>query len=133
MNNPYELIKSFYKNWDKVKDKDKSRNFFMVNRICSIKFPLQANAFNNIKIQPEKAVDFWKVMLTAQSKVSPQWIWTKTEKKEIEKKKKETYDENIINFIKEKYLLSNREIQEMIEFTPKEFKSFYKEIESVIG
>jgi hypothetical protein len=133
MNNPYELIKSFYKDWDKIKDRDKSRNFFMVNRICSIKFPLQSNAFNHIKIQPEKAVDFLKVLVTSQHRTSPQWVWTKTEKKEIEKKKKETYDDNIIQFIKEKYLISNREIQEMIEFSPKDFKSFYKEIESMFG
>ena len=44
MNNPFDLIKAFYsKDWNKIKDRDKARNFFMVNRICAIKFPLQTN------------------------------------------------------------------------------------------
>jgi predicted HTH transcriptional regulator len=43
---------------------------------------------------------------------TPSWIWTKTIKKEKEKSQ-DNYKEEILNFIKEKYQISNREIQEM--------------------
>lgn len=131
MNNPYEIIKAFNtKEWDGIKDKDKAKNLFMINRIMSINFPLQANSFNHIKIQPEKVVDFWKVFISHYYKKTPQWVWTKTQKGGKESTSPE-YKEEIIDFIKEKYQISNREIKEMNEFFPKKFHSFYKEIEKI--
>ena len=50
----FDIIKSFtsQKAWENVSKADKQRNLFMINRIMSIQFPLQANAFNNTKIDP---------------------------------------------------------------------------------
>lgn len=132
MNNPFDLIKAFYsKDWNKIKDRDKARNFFMVNRICAIKFPLQTNAFNNIKIQPERAVDFLKILMLKTSSTYPQWTWTKTKKKEKEKPETK-YDQEVIDFIKEKYQISNREINDLQDFFPSQFKKYYKEIETLL-
>jgi hypothetical protein len=132
MNNPYEIIKAFNtKEWNGIKDKDKAKNLFMINRIMSINFPLQANSFNHIKIQPEKVVDFWKVFMSHYYKKTPQWIWTKTQKGEKESSSYE-YKEEVIDFIKEKYQISSREIKEMKNFFPKNFHSFYKEIEKIL-
>ena len=36
--------------WEKLKGYDKSKNSFMTNRFMSIKFPIQANMFNALKI-----------------------------------------------------------------------------------
>lgn len=133
MNNPFDIIKAFHsKGWDKISDRDKARNLFMINRICSIAYPLQANSFNHIKIKPEKVVDFWKILVTHHHKTTPSWIWTKTIKKEKEKEKKE-YKEEVINFIKDKYQISNREIEELKHFFPSKFNTFYKEIETLIS
>lgn len=133
MNNPFDIIKAFYsKEWNKISDRDKSRNLFMINRICSISYPLQANSFNNIKIQGDKVVDFWKIFIKHHSKTVPSWIWTKTSKKAKEREKKE-YKEEVITFIKDKYNISNREIEELKNFFPSKFNNFYKEIESLIS
>ena len=133
MDNPFEIIKSFHtKSWEKISDRDKARNLFMINRTCSIAYPLQANSFNNIKIQPEKVVDFWKVFVTHKHRSTPSWIWTKTIKKEKEKSQ-DNYKDEIIDFIKEKYQISNREIQEMKDFFPSKFKQFYKDIETLLS
>ena len=133
MNNPFDIIKAFHTSeWKKISDRDKSRNFFMINRILSIAYPLQTNSFNDIKIRPEKAVDFLKIFTTTHNKRTPQWIWTKTIKKEKEREKKE-YNEDVINFIKEKYQISNREIKELKNFFPSKFNAFYKEIETLIS
>lgn len=132
MNNPFEIIKNFFSpGWDKINSRDKARNFFMINRTCSIQFPLQANMFNNIKIQPEGVVDWWKVFLSHKYRTQPSWVWTKTIKKEG--KKKTEHKEEIINFIKEKYEISEREIQELQDFFPQKFQSFYKDIEKLLS
>jgi hypothetical protein len=133
MNNPFDIIKSFHsKNWDKISDRDKARNLFMINRTCSIAYPLQANSFNNIKINPEKVVDFWKIFVTHKHKNTPSWIWTKTLKKEKAKEKKE-YKEEILIFIKEKYEISNREIEDLKRFFPEKFNNFYKDVETLLS
>ena len=133
MNNPFDIIKSFHtKDWNKVSERDKARNLFMINRICSIAYPLQANSFNHIKINPENVVNFWKILVTHQHKKTPSWIFTKTLKGEKIKEKKE-YKEEVISFIKEKYQISNREIRELQEFYPSKFNTFYKEIETLIS
>jgi hypothetical protein len=133
MNNPFDILKAFHtKDWEKINDRDKSRNLFMINRICSIAYPAQANSFNHIKIQPEKVVDFWKIFITHHNKKTPQWVWTKTTKNEKEKEDNK-YKEEILDFIKNKYEISDREIKEMINFFPQKFKILYKEIESLLS
>jgi len=133
MNNPFDIIKAFHTSgWQKISDRDKAKNLFMVNRICSIAYPLQANSFNHIKINPENVVNFWKILVTHHNKKTPSWIWTKTVKSERVKDKKE-YKEEIIEFIKDKYQISNREIQELQNFFPSKFNSFYKEIETLMS
>jgi hypothetical protein len=133
MNNPFDILKAFHtKDWEKINDRDKSRNLFMINRICSIAYPAQANSFNHIKIQPEKVVDFWKIFITHHNKKTPQWVWTKTIKNEKEKEDNK-YKEEILDFIKNKYEISDRGIKEMMDFFPQKFKIFYKEIESLLS
>lgn len=133
MANPFNIINSFFNNkWEEISDSDKSRNFFMINRICSIQFPIQANYFNNIKISPSSAIDFWKVLLSNKYKSCPKWTWTKTNKKQKEVKSM-TYKPEVLDFIKERYQISNREIEELGDFFPEKFKKFYQEIEDLLS
>ena len=129
---PYDLLKSFFnkKDWDNITKIEKGKNFFIINRIMSIGYPLQANAFNNTKIDPVPVIDFWKETLNKKYKATPGWFFTSTEKKS----KKEVYlpKEDVINFIKNRYEISNREIMELSKYFTKEFKEFCKSIETQI-
>jgi hypothetical protein len=133
MKNPFEVIKFFFNSkWEDVSTYEKSRNFFMINRICSIQFPVQSNYFNNIKISPSSVVDYWKVLLSNKYNSPPKWTWTKTRKKEKENKEKQ-YNTEILDFIKERYQMSNREVSELKDFFPVRFKEFYSEIEELLS
>lgn len=129
----FDILKAFFseKDWGEVTKHDKSRNFFMINRIMSISFPLQANAFNNTKIDPVPVIDFWKSTLNQKYKATPGWFFTSTKKKE----KKEVFipSEEVSSFIKSKYEISDREIKELCQYYPKEFKSFCKSIEDLLS
>ena len=48
--------------WDKLKGYDKSKNSFMTNRFMSIKFPVQANMFNALKIDPVGQAEAWRMV-----------------------------------------------------------------------
>lgn len=132
----FDFIKILFTNtkeYGKLKNNQKNKHFFLFNRFCSISYPIQANAFNNIKISAVEVIDYWQLSLRKKyNGTIPSWIWTKTIKKE-KVKEENKYKEEILDFIKDKYQLSNREINELIEFFPLKFKQFYKDIESLMS
>jgi hypothetical protein len=66
----------------------------MINRIMSINFPVQANQFNHLKINPSSSVDWWHGTLINLYTKPPYWIYTKTKKKESQKtENKKDYSE----------------------------------------
>jgi hypothetical protein len=129
----FDILKAFFnkKDWSDVSKHDKARNMFMINRIMSMSFPLQANALNNTKIDPVSVVDYWKETLNTKYKATPGWFFTPSKKKE--KSKDFVPDEDVAEFIKEKYEISNREIKELCKYFPKEFKEFSKSIKDLLG
>ena len=131
----FDLIKKMFsdKNWDDVGKNDKAKNFFMVNRIMSINFPLQANHFNHIKINPSSSVDWWHGTLINLYTKPPYWIYTKTKKKESQEvKSKKDYSE-VENFIREKYEISKREISDLKKFYPEKYEEWVKGVSDQIG
>ena len=78
----FDYIKVLFgkdENWDKVSNYDKSRNSFMCNRFFSIKFPIQANLFNTLKIDPIGQAESWRMVASKFNKV-PGFIYTKVKK-----------------------------------------------------
>ena len=63
--------------WNKLKGYDKSKNSFMTNRFMSTKFPIQANMFNALKIDPVGQAEAWRMVASKFSRV-PGFIYTKT-------------------------------------------------------
>lgn len=65
--------------YSKLRETDKSKNFFMINRRFSINFPTVAHQFNHIKTPGNKVVDCWQ-RVASQYKRTPGWMYTKTKK-----------------------------------------------------
>jgi hypothetical protein len=129
----FDILKAFFnkKSWEDVSNHDKARNFFMINRMMSIAFPLQSNAFNSTKIDPVSVVNYWKETLNTKYKAPPGWFYTHTRKKE--KSTAFSPEEEVSEFIRFRYEISNREIQDLGKYFPKEFKEFSKSIKDLLG
>ena len=69
-----------------------SQNIFMVNRKIAMMYPLQANVFNNSKVNPLDVMKFWSLYLYT-TKGVPKWIYTSTKRDQTPKKKDFTNDE----------------------------------------
>lgn len=129
-----KLIFSNNKKWDEIGRRDKDRNFFMINRIMSIQFPVQANQFNKIRIVPHNVIDWWHRALKDKYTRIPNWIYTKTIKGERIKESAELdkeYNEAEF-FIRNKFDLSKRELKELKEFYPKKYIKWIEEIDKQI-
>jgi hypothetical protein len=133
----FDVIKTIFKkkkDWEEVGKNDKVRNFFMIQRIMSIQFPIQANQFNHVKINPRPVVDWWHGTMSNHFSKTPPWIFTKTKKKEGKEEKKIDFSdfEETEKFIMKKFEVSKRELRELKQYYPEKYFSWVKELDSQI-
>jgi hypothetical protein len=133
----FDIIKTIFKSdkdWKNVGRNDKVKNFFMINRIMSIQFPVQANQFNHIKVSQKPVIDWWHNTLSTYYSKQPPWIFTSTKKKpKISDPKIPEAFENAEQLIIEKYEISKREIIDLKKFYPEEYQVWVKSINDQIG
>jgi len=134
----FDIVKNIFspnkKNWDAVGQIDKSRNFFMINRIMAIQFPLQANQFNKLKVAPVPVVDWWRSTLSHRFTKSPNWVFTKTKKKQEDKKTEKIFDfSETEDFIREKYRISKKDLIQIKEFYPDKYSAWVSDISEQMG
>jgi hypothetical protein len=134
----FDIIKNIFstnnKTWNQVGRIDKSRNFFMINRIMAIQFPVQANQFNRMRIIPGPVVDWWRNTLSGRYSKPPNWIYTKTKKTSTEDKIKETKNfDQVEIFIREKYSVSKRELSDIKSFYPDRYNKWISDVADQLG
>ena len=120
----FDFVKLIFTKADQyksVKNHNKKRHQFMLNRFFAIKFPANANALNLNGINPVAVVDGW-AMVASRFKAVPGWIYTKTKKASPSAKSKSEYipSEEAIKFFIEKNEIGNREFKELEKFAKSE-------------
>ena len=106
--------------WEKLKGYDKSKNSFMVNRFMSIKFPIQANMFNALKIDPVGQAEAWRMVASKFNRV-PGFIYTKT--KASKKIKTWLPDPKALEFYLKINEIGERDFKEAMKHHPSEVKN----------
>jgi hypothetical protein len=134
----FDIVKSIFsvdqKLWNSIGKNDKARNFFMVNRIMSIQFPVQANQFNKIKISPVPVIDWWHDTLSHRFKKPPsEWIYAKTKKTSAEAKDSPKDLSQIEDFIRTKYEVSKRDLLDIKKFYPQKYYEWAEDLAKQIG
>lgn len=100
-NSLFDFIKVLFENpksYKKISNYDKAKFFFMTNRFMSIMYPMQANAFNNIKITQSVVLDYWQKNMTNIYNKVPKWIFVKGSKKQQTEKTKKLPSEEAIEY-----------------------------------
>lgn len=103
---PYDIIQMMFTNADgfnKLTDIILDKNFFIINRACAIKYPLQAALFNKLQINTAGVIKSWRNFLTNKEGYGrvPYFVYTKGAKKSTEAKVKKT--DNIDKETKKEY------------------------------
>jgi hypothetical protein len=133
----FDIVKNIFstndKNWKSVGRIDKSRNFFMVNRIMSIQFPIQANQFNKLKVTPAPVVDWWRDTLSHRFSKPPVWIYTKTKKVEKQEETQIKESPEVEAFIRDKYKVTRRDLLQIKEFYPDRYQAWLSDIAEQTG
>lgn len=134
----FDIVKTIFKSdkdWDKVSRNDKTKNFFMLNRIMSIQFPMQAHQFNHTKISPRPVADWWHNTLSRHYTKMPSWIFAKTKKSQQKKISTASVeaDPEVEKFIREKFSVSNRELADLKKFFPEKYQEWTNSIADQIN
>lgn len=133
----FDIVKNIFsqKNevWKTVSKNDKTRNFFMINRIMSIQFPIQAHQFNKLKVSPSYVVDWWRNTLNSRFSKVPTWIYTKTKKGEKQKKNSAEINPQTEDFIRVKFQLSKRDLSYLKSFYPDRYVKWMEDLTEQLG
>ena len=115
----------------KVKNSDKAKNMFMINRFMAIKHPTTAQSLNKNGINPWAVVDLWQLVAKRNNRV-PGWIWTKTKKAEAAKKTW-TPDKDLANFWMKANNLTQKDLDAAIKYNPEELKKILNNLKKRIS
>lgn len=124
-----KLIFTKSSQYKQVKNHNKKRHQFMMNRFFAIKFPANANALNLNGINPIAVVDGW-AMVASRFNAVPGWIYTKTKKSTQAAKSKNEYipSDEAIKFFIEKNEIGLREFKELERFSKEDL---YNQLQSI--
>jgi len=133
----FDIVKKIFiqsqSEWDKVSKNDKNRNFFMLNRIMGIQFPVQANQFNKLKVNPHPVIDWWHDSLSHRYSKTPPWIFTKTNKKESSKGSSSMKEEETERFLMQSLSISSRDLDLLKKFYPERYSKWIDDVKDQIG
>lgn len=107
--------------WDKVNSYDKKKNHFMLQRFMAIKYPMQSNLMNILKINPVGVSSAWRLIGKKFNRV-PGFIYTKVNRKKKEKKNNWTPDEAAVDYFMKINEIGRREFDLALKFKFEETK-----------
>jgi len=117
--------------YKKIKQLNKKRHHFMINRFFAIKYPANAELFNINGINGANVVESWS-MVASRFKSVPGWIYTKTKRSVKNEKDKYIPSDIAVKLFMEKNEIGSREFQELKTFAKDELFSDLQKIEKQI-
>jgi hypothetical protein len=120
------------KEWKELKDTDKARNFFMLNRFMAIQFPIQVNYLSHYKIDPVAVSDYWHRTMSSKFSSTPKWVYAKTVKKKDQEKKLDLPSSEMIKWYCEKNEITRSEFDLNVKFFGESFIDEIKKLEKIL-
>jgi hypothetical protein len=131
----FDFVKIMFTRKDdykKIKQVNKKRHHFMINRFFAIKYPTNAQAFNVNGIEGASVVDCWS-LVASRFKSVPGWIYTKTKRSKKNEKDKYIPDPTTVQIYMERNEIGNREFEEMKKFAKESLYDDLMKIEKQIN
>lgn len=122
-----KVIFTDHKKYKELKNSDKARHHFMVQRFFAIKYPTTAQQLNRNGINGWAVMDLWSIVAQRFGNRVPGWIYTKT-KKAPSAEKKWKPDADLAKFWMKRTGMSQRDLDDAIKFSPEETKTMFSNL-----
>lgn len=107
------------------------QNIFMINRRLAIQYPLQAQVFNNSKVNPIDVLKFWSDFLYT-GRRPPGWIYTAgAAKSQAKKNEKSKITSAMIKDYSLKHNISQKDVLTLVRFFSEELLAEITEYEEL--
>jgi hypothetical protein len=129
----FDFVRVMFTNpneYNKIKNAEKGKHFFMVSRFMSIKYPSTAQQLNRNGINGSAVVDLWQMVSSKFQRV-PGWIYTKTKRTSASDKVWKPNPE-VAKLWMERNNIGERELREAIKYNPDEMKRSFSALEKQI-
>jgi hypothetical protein len=135
----FDVIKLIFtdkEGFDKLSNITLKKNYFMCNRIFSIKYPLQGVLFSTMNINESEVLRLWRDFFISNKLFGkvPFWVYTKGSKKSADNTKK---DKKVSNqLIKDyciHYNIDNKDVMDALEFFGDDMEKELKQFEKLIS
>ena len=137
---PFDIINMIFTNYEefnKLSDLILEKNFFIINRIFSIKYPLQGNIFNTKYINTAKVIRAWALFITSKEGYgkTPYFIYTKGSKKtnESNNKLQNNLDKTLIKEYCKRYHITLKDFNNLKSLYNDELITDVKRYEKLIS
>ena len=129
----FDTLNALFTNKEYINDLTKEtikQNIFMINRRIAIKFPLQAQVFNNSKTNAVDVLKFWSDFLYTGQR-PPGWIYTAgAVKSQAKKDTKKEISNSLIKQYCNYYHCSVKDVESALKFYPEEMIAEIKDFET---
>lgn len=135
----FDVIKLIFtdkEGFDKFSNITLKKNYFMCNRIFSIKYPLQAVLFSTMNINEAEVIRMWRDFFISNKifgKV-PYWVYTKGSKKSVDNvKKNKKISNQLIKDYCIHYNIDTKDVIDALEFFEDDMEKELKRFEKLIS
>lgn len=130
----FSFVKIFFTDpntYNGLKQYDKAKNRFMINRFMSINYPVMAQRLNRMGTNAANVVDSWSMIAQRYTRV-PGWIYTKLSKQTKVDNKVYEPDPEALKFYLNKYQIGQRDFKLALKFNAADVMSEIERIEKQI-
>ena len=123
----FDLVRVMFTNpkkYSEVKNNDKAKNHFMINRFMAINWPVQAQLLNRNGINGIGVIDTWQ-FLTSRFKRVPGWIYTKTKKTKAQEKLEYKYSEELVEIYLKVNQISRKDFNQLTKLYPEQMQEYF--------
>ena len=123
----FDLVRVMFTNpkkYSEVKNNDKAKNHFMINRFMAINWPVQAQLLNRNGINGIGVIDTWQ-FLTSRFKRVPGWIYTKTKKTKKQESLEFKYSEELVEIYLKVNQISRKDFNQLTKLYPEQMQEYF--------
>jgi len=126
----FDLVRVMFTNpkkYSDIKNSDKAKNHFMIQRFMAINFPEQSQLLNRNGINGIGVIDTWQ-FITSRFKRVPGWIYTKTKKTKKQQALEFKYSEELVDLYMSKNEISRKDFDQLIKLHPQTMQVYFTKL-----
>jgi len=123
----FDLVKVMFTNpkrYEELKNSDKSKNHFMIQRFMAINWPSESQKLNRNGINGIGVIDTWQ-FVTSRFKRVPGWIYTKTKKTKVQESLEFKYSEELVEIYLKVNEISRRDFDLLTKMYPQVMQDYF--------